>query len=109
MRKTTLLLGLAFAVSTLTGCDDDATKVCKKMVELGKKAEKEDAEKASDADVEKRLEECKKKAAEEQKKEQEKCKKMSDCIMGGSDMDGYMKCAVEAEGAGDDKKEEEKK
>lgn len=109
MRKTTLLLGLAFAVSTLSGCDDDATKVCKKMVELGKKAEKDDAEKPSDEDVAKVLEECKKKAAEEQKKDPEKFKKMSDCIMGVSDMDGYMKCAVEAEGDGDDKKEEEKK
>ena len=111
MRKTTLLLGLAFAVTTLSGCDDDATKVCKKMVELGKKSEKEDAKKASDEEIAKVLEECKKKAAEEQKKDPEAFKKMSDCIMGVSDMDGYMKCAMEAEGdkKDDDKKEDEAK
>lgn len=109
MRKTTLLLGLVFAVTTLSGCDDDATKVCKKMVELGKKAEKADAEKASDADAEKALEECKKNAAKEQKENPEKFKKQSECIMGASDMDGFMKCVMESESADDDKKDDDDK
>lgn len=106
MRKTTLLLGLAFAASTLTGCDDDVTKVCKKMAELAEK-EKDlpEAAKKEMADIEK----CKKQAEEEKKKDPEKFKKGADCMMGASNMEGVMKCAIEAEGAGDDKKEEEKK
>ncbi|MBV1862705.1 MAG: hypothetical protein KUG77_30060 [Nannocystaceae bacterium] len=107
MRKTTLLLGLAFAVTTLSGCDDDVTKVCKKMAEIaGNEKDLPEEAKKEMADIEK----CKKEAGEEQKKDPEQFKKMSDCVMGVSDMGGVMKCAMEAEGAGDDdKKEEEKK
>ncbi len=106
MRKTTLLLGLAFAASTLTGCDDDVTKVCKKMAELAEK-EKDLPEEAKKElkDIEK----CKAEGKKEQEKDPEKFKKMSDCVMGASDMGGVMKCALESEGSGDDKKEEEKK
>ncbi len=110
MRKTTLLLGLAFAVTTLSGCDDDATKVCKKMTELAEKAqpEGEDAPKVSDEDKSKALEKCKTEAAKEQKENPEQFKKMSDCIMGVSDMEGAMKCTMEAKAAEGDKKEEDK-
>lgn len=107
MRKTTLLLGLAFAATTLTGCDDDVTKVCKKMAELAEK-EKDIPEEAKKemADIEK----CKTEANKEKEKDPEKFKKMVDCTMGAADMKGFMECAmkIEAEG-GDDKKDEEKK
>jgi len=105
MRKTTLLLGLAFAVTTLSGCDDDVTKVCKKMAELAEKDKDlpEEAKKEM-ADLEK----CKTEAAKEQKKDPEGFKKSTACIMGASDMAGFMKCAME-EAAKEDKKEEEEK
>lgn len=112
MRKTTLLLGLAFAVTTLSGCDDDVTKVCKKMAELAEEDKDLPEEvKKEMADLEK----CKKDAGEEEKKDPEAFKKMSACVQGVSDMDGVVKCAREkADGASDDasdddKKEEEKK
>lgn len=77
---------------------DDVTKICEKMAEL---AEKEDdlpqEAKKEMADIEK----CKKEAGEEQKKDPEKFAKMTDCVMGVSDMTGVMKCAVESEGAGE--------
>ncbi len=106
MRKTTLLLGLAFAATTLTGCDDDVTKVCKKMAELAEK-EKDLPEEAKKElkDIEK----CKAEGKKEQEKDPEKCKKMSDCVMGASDMGGVMKCAMESEEKKEEKKEEEKK
>ncbi len=107
MRKTTLLLGFVFAATTLTGCDDDVTKVCKKMSELASK-EKDLPKKMKEemGDIEK----CKKEAGEEKTKDPEKFKKMSDCVMKVDKMEGVMKCAMEAEGAGgDEKKEEEKK
>jgi len=106
MRKTTLLLGFAFAATTLTGCDDDVTKVCKKMAELAEK-EKDLPEEAKKEmqDIEK----CKKEAGEEKKKDPEKFKKMSDCTMGASDMGGVMKCAMEIEAEGGDKEGEEDK
>ena len=105
MRKTTILLGLAFAATTLTGCDDDVTKVCKKMSELVKKEKDAPKKMKEEADD---MEGCKKKMEEEKKKDPEKFKKMSECIMGASDFGGVFKCAMEAEGMGD-KKEEEKK
>ena len=108
MRKTTLLLGLAFAATTLTGCDDDVTKVCKKMAELADK-EKDMPEEAKKEL--KDLEKCKAEGAKEKEKDPEKFKKMSDCVMGASDLGGVMKCAMESEKSEkkDDKKEEEKK
>ncbi|MEM6296142.1 MAG: hypothetical protein AAGA54_33025 [Myxococcota bacterium] len=105
MRKTTILLSLAFAATTLTGCDDDVTKLCKKMGELVEKEKdvpKKMKEEAAD------IEGCKTKMEEEKKKDPEKFKKMSECIMGASDFGGVFKCAMEAEGMGDDKKEEKK-
>jgi hypothetical protein len=108
MRKTTLLLGLAFAATTLTGCDDDVTKVCKKMAELAEK----DKDLPEEAKKElKDLEKCKAEGAKEKEKDPEGFKKMSDCVMGASDMGGVMKCAMEEAAAGGDKdkKEEEKK
>ncbi len=93
MRKTTLLLGLAFAVTTLSGCDDDATKVCKKMAELVK-AEK-DAPKKMKEEAED-LEGCKKKMAEEQKKDPEKFKTMAGCVDGAADFKGMFECMMAA-------------
>ena len=106
MRKTTLLLGLAFAATTPTGCDDDVTKVCKKMAELVEK-EKDMPEEAKKEAGD--LEKCKAEGKKEQEKDPEKFKKQADCIMGASDMEGAVKCIMEAATSGDDKKEEEKK
>ena len=105
MRKTTLLLGLAFAATTLAGCDDDVTKVCKKMAEFAEK-EKDLPEEAKKEMAD--LEKCKTEATKEKEKDPEKFKKMSECVMGASDMAGFMKCAMESEKGGDDKKDEEK-
>jgi len=93
MRKTTLLLGLAFAVTTLSGCDDDVTKVCKKMSELVK-AEK-DAPKKMKEEAED-IEGCKKKMEEEKKKDPEQFKVMVGCVDGASDFGGMFKCMMEA-------------
>jgi hypothetical protein len=105
MRKTTLLLGLAFAATTLSGCDDDATKVCKKMAEIVKNDKElpEEAKKEA-GDIEKCVTEAKK----EQEKNPEAFKKQADCVMGKSDMKGVMECMAEA-AKEEAKKDEEKK
>jgi len=91
MRKTTLLIGLALASTTLAGCDDDVTKTCKKMAELVEKEEdapKKMKEEAAD------IEKCKVKLEEEKKKDPEKFKKAADCIDGASDMKGLFECLM---------------
>lgn len=105
MRKTTLLLGLAFAATTLTGCDDDVTKVCKKMAELVEK-EKDMPEEAKKevGDIEK----CKAEGKKEQEKDPEKFKKQADCVMGAANIEAVGKCIMESAASGDDKKEEKK-
>ena len=105
MRKTTLLLGLAFAVTTLSGCDDDVTKMCKKMaklVEASEDAPKKMKEDAGD------LESCKTKMEEEKKKDPEAFKAMAGCVDGADDFKGMFECimakAKEAHEAKDAKK-----
>jgi len=91
MHKTTLLIGLALATTTFTGCDDDVTKVCKKMAEIVEKEEdapKKMKEEAGD------IEKCKTKLEEEKKKDPEKFKKAADCIDGVSDMKGLFGCLM---------------
>lgn len=91
MRKTTLLLGLVFAATSLTGCDDDVTKVCKKMSEIVEKEKdvpKKMKEEAGD------IEGCKKKMEEEKKKDPEKFKKMAGCVDGASDLGGIFECMM---------------
>ena len=106
MRKTITVLGLALAITTVAGCDDDVTKVCKKMAELAEK-EKDLPEEAKKemADIEK----CKTEGKKEQEKDPEGFKKMSDCVMKASKMEDVMSCAMEAAKAEGEKKDEEKK
>lgn len=106
MRKTTLLLGLAFAATTLTGCDDDATKVCKKMAEIVEKEKDIPEEAKKEA---KDIEKCVAEAKKEQEKDPEKFKKQADCVMGKSDMAGVMECMMAAAKEEGEKKDEEKK
>lgn len=102
MRKTTLLLGLVFAATTLTGCDDDVTKVCKKMskiVKNDKDAGKKMKEEADD------IEGCKTKMVEQQKKDPEAFKKMAGCVDGAADLGGLFACMMPASPKDDEKKE----
>jgi len=93
MRKTTLLLGLAFAATTLSGCDDDVTKVCKKMSELVK-AEKDVPKKMKEEAED--IEGCKKKMAEDKKKDPEQFKVMAGCVDGAANFKGMFECMMKA-------------
>lgn len=102
MRTTTLLLGLVFATTTLSGCDDDVTKVCKKMAELVKNEKdvpKKMKEEAEDLDG------CKKKMVEQEKKDPAAFKTMAGCVDGAADLKGLFECMMPAPPKDDDKKE----
>ncbi len=101
MRKTTTLLGLAFAITTLSGCDDDVTKVCKKMSEIATSDDKlPEKFKKEAADIEG----CKKEMGAKQKEDPKAFEKLAGCVDGASDMKGLFGCMEPAAG-GDEKKE----
>jgi hypothetical protein len=91
MRNKTLLIGLLFATTALTGCDDDVTKVCKKMSELVKKEKDAPKKMKEEADD---IEGCKTKLAEQQKEDPEKFAKMATCVDGAADLKGLFECMM---------------
>ena len=93
MRTSTTLLGLILFATTLGGCDDDVTKVCKKMAEIV--AKEEDAPKKMKEEAS-NIETCKTKMEEEKKKDPEKFKKMADCVNGSADLKGVFTCMMPA-------------
>lgn len=96
MRNKTLLIGLLFASTALTGCDDDVTKVCKKMSEIVKKEKDAPKKMKEEADD---IESCKTKMAEMQKEDAEKFAKMTKCVDGASDLKGLFECMMPKEDA----------
>ena len=89
MRNKTLLIGLLFATTALTGCDDDVTKVCKKMSEIASKdADLPEKFKKEAADIEG----CKKEMGAKQKEDPEAFKKLAGCVDGAADMKGLFGC-----------------
>ena len=89
MRKTITVLGLALAITTVAGCDDDVTKVCKKMSEIASKdADLPEKFKKEAADIEG----CKKDMGAKQKEDPEAFKKLAGCVDGAADMKGLFGC-----------------
>lgn len=86
MRKTTVLIGFAFAATVLAGCDDDVSKACTKMASF---SDEGDALSKST-----NLEECKTRLGQAKEKDPEDFQKTVACIEGASDMKAFMDCRM---------------
>ena len=104
MRKTTVLI--AFAATILSGCDDDVTTACKKMVSFSSGKDTNDANGRSTS-----LSECKTRLAQSKTDDPEDFAKTVACIEGASDMKGFMDCRMKglAEQLGDQIPEQDRK